>query len=63
MPSPRDIVDQFLEMHDSLTESVSSAGGDPNSFNVKKLKEITAYDLLCQLATNGIRFSCRQPPP
>lgn len=52
--TPAEIINSWYEIFDSLNSSISDAGGTP--FNVATLKSLTAYELLCILATNNIRF-------
>lgn len=49
-------VKDFLEMYDSLRNSIGDAGGSGSSFDVERLDEVTALDMITMLATNKIRF-------
>jgi hypothetical protein len=49
--------ESFIEMHQSLLDSVKKAGGDESSFYYDKIKNITVAELINRLATNGIRFT------
>jgi hypothetical protein len=49
-------VQDFLEMYDSLRNSINDAGGSGSSFSAEKLKDLTVTELITMLATNKIRF-------
>jgi len=49
-------VQDFLEMYDSLRNSIGDAGGSGSSFSAEKLKDLTVTELITMLATNKIRF-------
>jgi len=46
----------FIDLQESLTDSVRKAGGDPAQFEYSKIKDITVGDLYNRIATNKIRF-------
>ena len=47
---------KFAEIYHSLLISIGQAGGAIEMFDVNKLKEMSAFDLLEVLSTNGVRF-------
>lgn len=52
----KELVEDGMEIIDSLYEAIYKAGGTIEAFSVKKLKEKSAYDLISLFATNKIRF-------
>lgn len=47
----------LLEMQESLGMAIQKAGGDPFIVGSShRLKEMSAFDLMCHLAPNGVRF-------
>lgn len=53
--------ESYIEMHQSLIDSVKQAGGDETAFYYDEIKDITVSVLFNKLATNGIRFTCEIP--
>jgi hypothetical protein len=51
------VEESFIEMYQSLLESVKQAGGDESSFYYNEIKNMTVAELINRLATNGIRFT------
>lgn len=49
--------ESFIEMQQSLLDSVKKAGGNESSFYYDEIKNITVAELVNRLATNGIRFT------
>lgn len=47
-------VDNFIEIFLSLSKALQNAGGTVKS--LEELKQMSAYDLICLLAPNKIRF-------
>jgi len=52
-----------VEMYDSLRTSIDHAGGSGNSFTPDKLKNMTVMELISELASNNIRFTCTKKVP
>lgn len=50
---------EFISMYESLNEAVYEAGGC--AFSLAKLNEMTAAELMEELATNHIRFTFVKP--
>jgi hypothetical protein len=52
-----EIIKHGMEILESLYSSVYISGGSIAWFSLEKLKDMSAYDLITQLATNNIRFT------
>jgi hypothetical protein len=52
----------IVELLASLQTSAAFAGGAPEAFSPEQLERMTAWELLCTLAPNGIRFVCVRAP-
>jgi len=48
----------WVELYDSLLESVDEAGGAIDYFRFNKLKNMSVFELFNKIATNRIRFIC-----
>lgn len=54
----------LLEMKQSLDAAVSSAGGDPHIVcSLDRLGKMTAFEFMCHLATNNVRFEYKRSNP
>lgn len=63
MSITKEHIKAYLEMYESLQQSIEQAGGSGSGFRVSRLNNITALELIQHLATNGIRFYCERFPP
>ena len=50
------VMEQGIEMYDSLLDAVDEAGGSPGCYTINHLNNMTVMELISKLATNGIRF-------
>lgn len=49
--------ESYIEMYQSLIDSVKQAGGDETAFYYDEIKDMSISTLFNKLATNGIRFT------
>lgn len=52
----KQLIEAGMEIMNSLDMAIQKASGAVSAFNIRKLKEMSAFDLISMLSTNNIRF-------